>query len=127
MNLELRGKVVAALLDAGLDSFVGPLTRPGFVIIEESSGVHNLNFIEKEFRKPAREGVVVYPCLYHDLASMRAAGESYVAALANQGLIANLLVVNELIYTVFVFVPEDQAKARCDAEGSAMKLIEQLI
>jgi len=81
MDLNLRGKVVSALVNAGLSSFIGPLTKPGFVIIEEGSGVHNLDFIEQEFRKPARKGVVVYPCLYNDLESMKNAGEGYVRAL----------------------------------------------
>jgi hypothetical protein len=104
------------LIDAGLDSFVGPLTQPGFVIIEEGSGVHNLDFIEQKFHKPARKGVVVYPCLYSDFRSMKSAGEAYVEALAHQGIYSDLLVYNDLIYTVFVFVPEDQKKAKIKAD-----------
>ena len=115
MNLDLREKVVTALMQANLESFIGPLIRPGFIIIDEVSGIHNLNYIEKKFRKPARKGIVIYPCLYGDFKTMRAAGESYVRALAEQGLFADLLVVNGNIYTVFVFVPEDQERAKAEA------------
>ena len=115
MNLDLREKVVRALMQADLDSFVDPLTRPGFIIVDEVSGMHNLNYIEKKFRKPARQGVVIYPCLYGDFKTMLNAAESYITALAEQEIFADLLVVNEAIYTVFVFVPEDQAAARVNS------------
>ena len=113
MDLILRERAVKALELAGLDSFIGPLTRCGYLVLEEATCLPNFDFIEEHFHKPARQGVVLYPCGFGDFESMKAAAEQYVQALAEQGLYADLLLCEDpIFYTVFVFVPEAQEQAR---------------
>lgn len=105
-KVELHNIVAGVLEAANFESFIGPLTRRGFLLLNPGADGQCRTFIEQKFGKPAEEGVIIYPCGFGDWEPMKSEAEKYAQTLREQNFPAELLLIeHEWNFAAYVYVP----------------------
>jgi hypothetical protein len=118
MSEGLRKRTVCALEAAHFESFIGPLTRRGFMVLEEERDAQCLSYIEQRFGKPVRDGVVLFPCGFGDWGPMKEAAKGYVKALKQQGMTAELLLIQRpWDFAAYVYIRPELAGPKSPVTG----------
>jgi hypothetical protein len=104
--VELKKKITAIFEAAGTESFIPPLTRRGYIFLQEPRDAECLAFIREQFGRPVEDGVVIYPGGFGDWEQIRPAAEAYEATLKEQKVECELLIVeHKWNFGAYVFVP----------------------
>lgn len=112
---DLRQQVIATLETAGFQSFIPPLERRGFHLIEEPRDANVLRFLERRFGrpvngKPIHSGVVIFPLGFGDRLPIWNEAFAYSLALEEAGL-RGIILDNQprgrwsWNFSTYVFVP----------------------
>ena len=105
-KFELQNTVSGVLEAANFESFIGPLTRRGFLILGSGADGQCMAFIEKTFGKAPEEGVIIYPCGFGDWEPMKKEAEKYAKTLREQNFPAELLLIeHKWNFAAYVYVP----------------------
>lgn len=103
---QLKRMIVEIFAVAGIESFVPPLKRRGYVFLREPADSQCLAFIAEHFGKPVKDGVVISSCGFGDWKLIKSAVETYKSALDEQNVECAILAFeHEWNFAAYVFIP----------------------